>query len=176
MATQFGSAPGSIYRSGNQLEVSQGAVLPPYCVKCGQPSEGEPIARVFQWHPQWVYVTVLVSPIIYLIIALIVRKKINLDVPLCADHKSQRTKNLWIGLLLLLGCIPAGIVLGGTVGGDAGMGAGILVGTAAFIAGVIFLGPGRAMLSPRFIDNTRATFRGAGEVFLNMIPEGAPHS
>src|SRR5580658_9273162 len=104
--------------TGNILLVPRDSVLPARCVKCGN-TPAEPWVKItFSWHHPGYY-CFLISPIIYVVVALIVRKRIKLLVPLCKAHKSIRTKRLWIATVLLVGCIPLPALLGAYIGNDA---------------------------------------------------------
>jgi|SRR4051812_41174101 hypothetical protein len=161
---------GTLQRSGNELVVSRGAVLPAYCVKCGQASDGT-IKRNFSWHPAWVYV-LAVSPIIYIIVALIISKRMALEVPLCSTHRGQRKTRMMIGLGLLLGCIPLGIAIGASGSGDDLVGVGFLVGFAAFIAGCVVLIMSRVM-SAKEINEGGGRFGGISPAFLDVATRQA---
>src|SRR5262249_1176259 len=64
MATPAGQAAAGLgaYRSGGRMVVPKGAVLPGYCVKCGEPVTGEFYKKKFHWHSPWIYI-LAVSPI-----------------------------------------------------------------------------------------------------------------
>ena len=63
------------WRDGDLLVISEGAKLPDRCVKCNQPAEGYLLQRKLNWHePTW-YLLVIISPLLYIIVALIIRKK-----------------------------------------------------------------------------------------------------
>ena len=61
MATTLGQTPQTVYRDGDKLDVPRGASLPPYCVKCGMPSSGDPIQKTFFWHSPLLFLLVLVN-------------------------------------------------------------------------------------------------------------------
>jgi hypothetical protein len=82
---------------------------------CGQPVTGEFLNKKFHWHKPWLYLLVLISPIIYVIIAAILMKHVSLLVPMCDEHR-QRRKNFLIATWVLgLGFIPGGIVVGSLI-------------------------------------------------------------
>lgn len=159
-----------VQRQGDLLVVARNAALPPNCVKCGQPATGKPLKKTFYWHTGWLYLLVLLHVIIYIIVALIVRKRFDLAVPLCEEHRRRRRRFLWTGGLLLLGGFAGGILLGSLVGGDEGLGWFFLVWIVFSIAGIVFLLTGGTVLRAKHIDNDAATFKGAGEGFLARLP------
>lgn len=165
------TAPGA-KRQGNLLFVPLGVALPPYCVRCGAPSTGEPIKQNYRWHPSWVYLLILPGVLIYLIVAAIVSKKCILAVPVCDAHRRQRLNFLLVGLALLLMCVPIGLLFGRLVGGADDVGWSLLMIVVLFFTS-IFMFAARALLQPKMISDTHALFKKAGENFLNMLPEAA---
>src|SRR5205814_1141094 len=79
-----------VWREGNQMVVRQGARLPDACVKCGGPPNGRPLRKTFYWHQPALAVLILAGVLLYAIVALIVRKSIRLEVPLCQAHAARR--------------------------------------------------------------------------------------
>ena len=107
----FGMPQGA-WRNGDQLIASNRAILLPVCVKCGRPADGDRLKKSFSWHPRWVFVFVLIALLIYIIVALIMRKTISLDLPLCAAHRARyRTLRITAAVLILgsIGEIIAGL-------------------------------------------------------------------
>jgi hypothetical protein len=163
-------APTTAYRDGDKLVVPKGAPLPGYCVKCGEPVMGEFFRKKFQWHNPWLALIALVSPIIYIIVALIVMKRVELLVPMCEEH-IQRRKSLLIATWVLgLGFIPAGILVGSLISdSDTAAAAGLWTGFAIMIAALV-TGVRALIMRPKEITNDSATFTGASERFLAMLP------
>jgi hypothetical protein len=69
----------------------QAAALPQLCVKCGAPADGKPVVKTFYWHNPAFYLIILAGVLIYVIVAMIVRKSIRVSVPLCAQHAHRRS-------------------------------------------------------------------------------------
>lgn len=165
--------PATAYRQGNKLVIPAGAPLPRYCLKCAQPVMGEFFKKKFQWHNPLLYLIVLVSPLIYIIVALIVMKRVELMVPMCPEHIQRRKKLLIATWVLALGFIPGGILVGALVGNatdaDTGVGVGLLAGFLMMIAAFV-TGVRAVIMRPREITPTSATFTGVCEPFLAMLP------
>ena len=86
--------------------------LPHRCVYCNAPVT-EPIKeRKLYWHhPGW-YLLLFVSIWIYIIVALIVRKKIMIKPGLCEAHLQTRRKGIimgWVFFFIGLACVPIDI-------------------------------------------------------------------
>ena len=162
--------PAAASRQGDKLIVPKGAPLPNYCVKCGQPVTGEPFKKTFFWHNPWLFLLVLVNILVYAIVSMILRKRADLALPLCDDHR-QRRKNLLIATWVLgLGFIPGGILAGSLIhDSDAAVGVGLLTGFLLLIAAFV-TGGMSAVLRPREITDSSATFSGACEQFLSLLP------
>lgn len=109
--------------------------------------------------------------LIYAIVALIVQKKMDLNLPICEVHHAERKRNLWIGGILTLGSIP-GAVLFNSMGAsdEACWGVGVL----AFLAGLVFLSIAGRTIRPVLIDETHGEFTGACQAFLDLLPRKLP--
>jgi hypothetical protein len=127
-------APSRVCATGSILVVPRDSTLPARCVACGNIPTEPWVKITFSWHHPGYY-CFLVSPIIYVVVALIVRRRIKLSVPLCKAHKSIRTKRLWIATILLVGCIPLPTIFGVYVGNDAAEMVALWLGVGMFIAG-----------------------------------------
>ena len=164
--------PAIAQRDGKKLYLPRFASLPPNCVKCGQPAD-KPFRKKFFWHPSWMYIMILFPGLlIYAIVVLIVRKTMELDVPICAHHHGERKRFKIIGAVLLLGAIPGGMILNMAIGISEG--AAWAVGIIAFLGGLVFLGRAGSVMSPKMIDDTHGEFGGVSAEFLKLLPERVP--
>ncbi len=73
-------------------------LLPELCMRCGEPATVQK-NRTFSWYPPWVAVTVLLSPVIFIIVAAVLTKRMKVSVPLCDAHKSHWSIRVIIILL-----------------------------------------------------------------------------
>jgi hypothetical protein len=153
---------------GPQSGAQSATSLPAVCVKCGQPATVQK-KKVYYWHqPLW-YFFILLGLLLYAILALIVRKSIRLNVPLCAEHASKLSQKKIMTAVLLLGFLPVGI--GGSVLGDQFVGWAWLTAGAMFLAGLIYaVIASRCYMTPTHIDANYASFRGPCEQFLRQLP------
>jgi hypothetical protein len=139
-------------------------------VKCANPATEPSLKKIFSWHHPALYFLVLLGFFPYAIVASIIRKKIKLNVPLCDEHKSIRTKRLWIGAVLLLTCIPVPWWLASHFIRDYGTAfwVGFLFGIGMFVAGVMFT-VCESPLQAKRIGLDSAEFTGACPEFLASL-------
>lgn len=78
-----------MWRDGKVLIMRQGAAFPHRCIKCNRRATGPLRKRTVYWHPAWVYLLLVLRFLPYLIVALIVRKKAVVELPLCERHQKR---------------------------------------------------------------------------------------
>ena len=154
-----------LQRQGRDLVVWKGGTLPPYCVKCGLATHQQPVMRKFYWHSPLLYLTILAGVLVYAIVAMIVRKRFDLGVPLCESHFRLRRIWMTVSAALMLIAFPALIV---------GMlndypGTGVLICLVTLLGGAITWGIVSPILRPMKITDEMAVFRGADETFYGRL-------
>ncbi len=158
--------PEGAWRDGKVVVLRAGAGLPSRCVKCNAPADGPTKWRRLYWHHPAIYLLILISILIYAIVALIVRKQAVVNPGLCAAHKRRRLAGIlggWAGVVLGLGLLIFGVA------DDSGWTA--LAGVALFFGG-LFGGMVLAYLvSPARVDKDAVRLRGCGSAFLESLPE-----
>lgn len=154
-----------VWREGELVVLSPSGDLPPRCVRCNADAEQPVKERTVYWHTPWLYILILVSLLIYLIVALIARKSARISPGLCSEHRKQRS-NVIVGSLLAaaigIGLLVVGI--GNSSGGVGLLGGFLLIG--AIIFGMV---KGRIVYATR-IDENRISLRGCSEAFLASLP------
>jgi hypothetical protein len=163
------SAPALAFasRRGKELIVPRSGSLPATCIKCGA-SADKPWRKKFYWHTPWLYLMIIFPGLlIYVIVALIVRKKMELNLPLCERHHGDRKRYRLLGAVMLAGFVPAGLFLG-KIGSET---LGWVTGCAMFAAAIVFYALCGLGVRPTKIDENGGIFRGAGPVFLDALPE-----
>lgn len=163
-------------RLGSQIVMPIGGTLPPRCVKCNAPAAaGRGWRKTLYWHPSAYYLLVVIGVLLYVIVAVIVRKKVTVEAGLCDLHAKKRRKRILIGWLLFLASIGAfaaswyyGLVMNNHGPIDAGVSA--LAGVVLILAAVIWSFAATRILYPRYIDNRIARLGGAGKLFLDSLP------
>jgi hypothetical protein len=91
--------------------------LPSLCMRCGEPPALTK-RKQFSWYPTWVYLLILVHLLIFLIVALIMTKRLTVPVPLCEKHRRHFLWPTLMGvavLIFLIVVVIGGIVLGGAL-------------------------------------------------------------
>jgi hypothetical protein len=154
-----------VWREGDLVVLTPSGDLPPRCVKCNADAEHPVKERTVYWHTPWLYVLILVSILIYLIVALIARKSARVSPGLCGEHRKQRN-NVIVGSLLAA-LIGIGLLVFGISNSNGGVG---LLGGFTILGAIIFgMIKGRLVYATR-IDTNRISLKGCGEAFLASLP------
>jgi hypothetical protein len=90
----------------SKYECSRG-VLPRVCMRCGAPSD-EVKSKNFSWFHPLIYLTLLLGLLPFLIIALVLTKRMTVDAPFCHEHRGHWTRRT----LLVTGTLLAVLALG----------------------------------------------------------------
>ena len=153
-------------RRGKNFLVPRNASLPAFCMKCGVPAS-VPWRKKFYWHNPLLYFMILFPGLlIYAIVVLIVRKQMELNLPICDAHHADRKRYSLLATLMLLGAIPAGLLLGNYFSETLGWVTGVLM----FVVAVVFYGRAGLGIAPKKIDDFGGEFRGACDAFLDKLP------
>lgn len=156
--------PESVFRDGNLLIVPIGAELPPNCVKCGKPAAEVGKTHEVSWHSPWIYFALL-NILIYIILALTLRKKMRVAFPLCEIHARRYRQLRWWGTALIV-FGPILTVWSAMSKGDE---LALLIWTGLLMA---ILGVGLLLtkpLRPTKITGTYGSFKGSGPGFLATL-------
>ena len=154
-----------VWRDGNVLIMEKGARLPDYCVKTNAPATKR-LNRRIQWHHPAVYAALLFNVLIFLIIALIVRKTAEVEFPVSQEVIDKRKRWMIVGWGGSLGSIV--VMIAGFAAGIPAIG---VIGMLGFLfclfAGII----GVRILWPSKIDDQYVYLKGADEGFLARFPQ-----
>ncbi|HWB12342.1 MAG TPA: hypothetical protein VG826_24160 [Pirellulales bacterium] len=96
---------GGVWREFNTLVMWKDAQLPDRCIRCNAPANGRRLRRTLYWHHPLLWLIVLVSPLIYIIVALIVRQKAIVAIGMCDDHYARRVRSILAWWLITAACI-----------------------------------------------------------------------
>ncbi len=165
---------GGLFRHGNLLVIYQKSTFPDRCIKCNEPTT-QRLRSVLHWHLPIIYL-LMTLPILYVIVALYVGKKVELHVPLSERFIARRRSNTLVAVfLLVVGSIAFGFgiwminssepntfVLAGCL-----MLSGPILWLAASLWGIY----GCRVISARYIDDHFAKVAGVCPQFLENLPE-----
>lgn len=164
----------AVWSEGSLLYVRNDARLPPRCVKCNAPV-AKYLTKKMSWHTPILYLLIVFPGLlIYIVVALIVRKSANVMPGLCLEHSRNRRN----GILTSWAIVVAGIlmfVLAALLGAEPAYRNSDLP-TICVIAGVVLL-IGAAVwgmiktrvLVPKKITPGLAIYKGAHPEFLASI-------
>jgi hypothetical protein len=155
--------PDACYRDGKTFIVPFGADVPERCVKCDAPAELEK-ERSYAWHhPAW-YLAICIGPLIYIIVALIARKRAKLAVGLCEQHRLRRRNLVWSGwAALAIGILSIFLSLD-----DVGGGLFALVACAGILLALILYFWARLLHATRITEDA-IHLGGCGDAFLDGL-------
>jgi len=155
----------TIWRDKTTLVMTKESPLPNRCVKCNEPT-AERLKRKLTWHHPALYLTILISVLVYAVIAMVVRKTATVHVGLCDEHLNARRRNLaitWIMGIVGVLCFP----LAGVMEDIMIVFLGLLLISAAAIYGTITL----RVVVPTKIDNDFVWLKGVNSDFLQEFPQ-----
>lgn len=92
---------GGPWRDGNILIIRDDLPLPNCCVKCAEPATTR-LKKRLTWHHPAVYLALIPGVLPYLVFALIFRRTLTVDFPLCAPCARRRRRNIAVLLLSFL--------------------------------------------------------------------------
>jgi hypothetical protein len=153
------------WREGKKVVAHSQTALPPRCYKCNQDVTTAPLTRKLLWHPIGYYLFIFFNVIVYVIVAMIVRKKATLDIYLCDRHIRCRKNFIiggWCGAVLGIFAIFGGIIF--NLGWLLALGVVVIV--AAAVTGIA----GARLASPTRIKGDKIWLSGSGKEFLASLP------
>lgn len=164
------TAAPNVTRFGKNAILANDSPLPDRCFKCNEPAPGPHKKTTLYWHPPAYYFLILFPGIlIYAIVAMIIRKRAVVEVPLCETHRRKRRNAIFItcGLILLL--FPAWLVAAGATEDGLFVVLAILSLLGGIIYGCIAIPLAHCQ---RIEDQPRQVWlRGAGRKFLESLDE-----
>lgn len=158
---------GAMWRHGRRLIIQKDAILPHRCVKCNAAAADHSMRKTYYWHPPVLYLTLLAGILVYVILALILRKRGTIRFSLCPAHRLRRTMHIALSLLLAIGSPILCIALAVQLDHPWPLLLMLIVIIATGIYAVLCIAP----LRPTRIDDDWLTMAGAGEDFLATVPE-----
>lgn len=99
IAAEPSSERGGFWRDRKSVLLHREARLPDRCLRCNEPSVKR-LDKMLYWHHPGLYFLILLHILIYAVVALIVRKKMKVSLPLCEAHLKRRRNGIlmaWAG-------------------------------------------------------------------------------
>lgn len=161
---------------GERVVLRNGMALPPVCLKCGVRQPVEWRKQKFVWSPQWTILLVLVSLLLGAIVALILQKRSEFQLPLCpACNTRWKQWNLLMVFtaLAIIGIIPLTVVAGSFVSSDS-MPTIVMVGIFGWLIGIVFVAIARtkAIVLPKKIDKFETWLLGVHPEAIRVLVGG----
>ena len=163
-----------VWRDGKRLIMRLGAELPMRCLLSNEPAVKR-VRKSWSWHTPWLFL-LAASPLIYIIVALIVRKKASIDLPVSTRILQKNRKVTRVTVCVCLGGVVLTILgvflpaAGSHFLSDVklwmGLG-GVIVLVVGALVGLILLNT----LQPEKITNTHLWLKGVHPDYLAALPE-----
>jgi hypothetical protein len=166
-----GSAPAAaggelVWRSQRQFILRSETPMPDRCVRCNAPANGYRLKRQLYWHPPAYYLLILISILVYAIVAICIRKKARIHIALCETHRAVRKWTMiscWLAAVLGLGAIIVGAA------NENGLVA--VIGILLMLGGLIWGVAKVPTVSAAKIEKDFVWVKGGGREFLDDLPE-----
>jgi hypothetical protein len=155
----------TIWRSQALLVMTKDASLPNRCVKCNAPT-ADRLKRKLQWHHPALYLLIVISILVYAIVAMVVRKTATVNLGLCQEHRESRKLSIVITVLLAVVAMLSSIAAVQFEMPLLGLLAFVLV-IAAAVYGTITI----RVVAPTKIDEHFVWLKGIDTSYLQEFPE-----
>jgi hypothetical protein len=161
-----------LWRKGNTLVMHKMAQLPPICVKSNQYATRW-LKRNLQWHNPWIAVSLLLSPLIYILLALLVTKRTTIHIGLTDEWYARRQTRMMIawGIALAgIAFIGLAIFVGNQPNGGPYAGFSILLAVILLLGALIYGQYACRLVYPQKIDDSYVWLIGVNREFLDRLP------
>ena len=155
----------TVWRSNAQLVMTKQASLPDRCVKCNAPTTLH-LRRKLQWHHPALYLLIVISVLVYAIVAMVVRKTATVSLGLCKEHFDSRRLSMIITVLLAFVAMLS--VIAGIQFESPLM---VLIGIGMVIAAAVYGTITIRVVTPTKIDEHFVWLKGVDSTFLQEFPE-----
>lgn len=137
-------------------------VLPHRCVYCNKPIENLTKKKIY-WHNPLLILLIFLNLLIYLVVALIVRKKVTLYLGICKEHKQKRLIKIVIACTIVF--LSIFLAFNSIIE--------IRITFLITLIGIIYLTVVSNLLSIRKIKNDLVYFSRCGKPFLDSLPKNS---
>jgi hypothetical protein len=160
-----------LWRDGKLLVMHKGAVLPDRCIKCNAPAGGLRLKRSLSWHESKYFSLGKLHPLLYLVVALLVRKTAKIELGICRRHCRNRLMGIAIGwALFFLGVAAIAILAARPPRKEAIQVVLALSGTMLLCGGPICAAVFYPVVRPHWIDDEHIWLTGTGSDYLAQFP------
>ena len=163
-----------LWRKDHLLVMHKSAELPAICVKSGQPAKRR-LRRSLSWHHPAIFLTILISVLVYVILALVLRKTATIHIGLSDRWFAIRRRAIIVGWI----CALAGIgvfVLGIAYAEQADWIVGLIPGgLVLFFFGLIYGLVRARMVVPTRINDQYIWLKGVNPSLLAELPPWPQH-
>lgn len=155
----------TIWRSNALLVMTKQASLPDRCIKCNAPTTTH-LRRKLQWHHPALYLLIVISILVYAVVAMVVRKTAVVRVGLCKEHFESRKLSMIITVLLaFVGMLSVGAAVQLETPILGVIGFGLVIAAAVYGTTTI------RVIAPTKIDEHFVWIKGVNVDFLQEFPE-----
>jgi len=155
-----------VWQQKGALVMHKEAALPDRCIKCNRPANGRTLTKKYMWHhPAW-YLFIFAGLLIYLIVALVVRKQVVLHLPLCDEHFAKRRTAIWASF----GMLAASVVLF-ILGVANNLPALFLVGLLLLVVAAIYGALSASVIAIQKVDDQYVWLKRVNKDYLMSLPE-----
>ncbi len=161
----------AIFQKNGVLIVHKNAQLPDRCIKSNEPTQSR-LKRALYWHHPALYLLILLHILIYIVVALIVRKSAVLWIPLENRFKKARLRNMMLAWILVF--VGIGSLIAGFIALDAQSPISwiwFLLCPVLILAGALTGIYGCRVVYPKRIDGQYVWLKGVSLEFLSAFPE-----
>ena len=158
-----------LWRQGTILVLHKMAPLPDICLLSNQPANRR-LKRSMHWHHPAIYIALLISPIIYIILALILQKTATIHIGLTNEWYTRRRRRMLLAWSMALAgalLFGMGIAVGESSEGVAV--AGVILGLLLALSGLIYGLIACRLVTPQRITDQYVFIKGVHPDFLNRL-------
>jgi len=156
---------GGTWREGSTLVMSKDASLPDYCVKCDGPANGFRLKRNLSWHHPALFLLILLAWLLYLILAMVLRKRATVYLGLCRVHYEKRRTFLIAGFVTL--AVSVAFIFAAIAWDYPAF---ALLGLVGILASAIWLAFVARVVNVKKIDDQFVWLNGLNENYLSRFP------
>jgi hypothetical protein len=160
----------NVWQAGNLLVMRRDAQLPDRCIKTNQFANSKRFKATLYWHHPAIYLLILINLLVYVVVAIIVRKKAIVYLGVTEDILQQRRRAItwgWIagiaGLILFFGAL--------TLQSESAMMVLFILGLLLMLGGLIGGMIKATLVSVERMDDEYIWLRGISKDYLARLPK-----